>query len=298
MISSKRIFKRARTLTLIVSVFTALLIHMHAFAQSTFKVEVKGEGPAIILIPGLMSDASVFEGLANDLSIRHRVHLLSVRGFANTPVTVDFSLENLMNDIVNYIDTNKLENPHIIGHSMGGLTGFMLASYHEAKIGKVVSIDGLPFIGPIFTRTNATTADMMKPQAHNIKTMFTNMTKQQLKSQTQQGVFIQATSPADQAKVVEMASQSDPSTVGIAMYEVLTSDMREPLTKSNTTILMLGASGGFSEQAQHEQARALYEQQFENVKNAEVVMNTKVRHFMFFDDAQWVSQQVTQFLEK
>ncbi|MFT5278059.1 MAG: N-formylmaleamate deformylase [Glaciecola sp.] len=299
MITRKRIFKKVRTLTLMLSVFTALLLTpMHTVAQNAFKVEVKGEGPSIIFIPGLMSDASVFESLADDLSKRNKVHLMSVKGFGSTPATRHFSLEKLLNDIVHYIDSNKLQNPNIIGHSMGGLTGFMLASYHEDKIGKLVSIDGLPFIGPILTRTNATTADMMRPQAQNIKAMFTNMTKQQLRSQTQQGIYVQATSLANQTRVVEMASQSDPSTVGRAMYDVLTIDMREPLKKSSTTILMLGASGGFTELAQHEQVRALYEQQFENVKNAEVVMNTKTRHFMFFDDAQWVSQQVTQFLDK
>jgi len=283
--------------------FSALLVCSICFGLqasdfASFEAEVKGQKhtQSIILIPGLMSDASVYDTLSTHLSQHFEVHLISVKGFASTPAGEDFSLANLVQDIVSYIDHNKLKQPHIIGHSMGGLTGFILASKHQDKIGKLVSIDGLPFIGPIFTRTNATTVDMMRPQAQNIKNMFANMNKQQLAAQTQQGVFIQATSKEDQAKVVAMASQSDPVTVGNAMFDVITSDMRQPLTHSSTHILMLGASGGFSQQAQHEQVSALYNQQFERVKNAQVVMNTKVRHFMFFDDAKWVYNQINQFL--
>lgn len=287
------------TMKLITGLSLCLLCaHLQASDPSSFKVEVKGQGQSILLIPGLMSDASVYETLASDLSKHYEVHLISIKGFASTPASANFSLANFIQDVVSYIDNNELQRPHIIGHSMGGLSGFMLASYHQDKIGKLVSIDGLPFIGPIFTRTNATTVAMMKPQAQGIKAMFANMTNQQLATQTQQGVFIQATSLKDQAKVVDMAKQSNPVTVGDAMFDVMTTDMREPLTMSDTHILMLGASGGFSQQAQHQQAKALYTGQFENVKNAEVVMNTKVRHFMFFDDANWVSEQINQFLEK
>lgn len=273
---------------------------LHASDQGSFEVEIKGkdQSQALILIPGLMSDASVFNNLAAELSPHYEVHLVSVKGFASTPGGDNFSLTSLVQDLLRYIDSNSLQRPHIVGHSMGGLTGFMLASNYQDKIGKLVSIDGLPFIGPIFTRTNATTVDMMMPQAQNIRAMYANMSKKQVAAQTQQGVSIQATSADDQGKIVDMAKQSNPVTVGSAIFDAITTDMRKPLTHSNTHILMLGASGGFMQEAQHEQVSALYSQQFEKVNNAKVVMNTTVRHFMFFDDLDWVSQQITQFLGK
>ncbi|MEP4891604.1 MAG: alpha/beta hydrolase [Aliiglaciecola sp.] len=283
------------------TIITALLCllccsKLHASEHNTFNVEVKGQGQEIILIPGLMSNASVFDSVVNALLPQYEVHLVSIKGFANTPASGNFSIANLVQDLVSYIDENDLQKPDVIGHSLGGLTGFVLASYHQDKIGKLISIDGLPFIGPIFTRNSSITADMMLAQAKNIKTMYANMTSEQLAAQTQQGVFIQATSSQDQNRIVEMAKQSNPETVGNAMYDVLTTDMRQPLAQSNTNILMLGASGGYSQQAQHKMVSSLYSQQFENVKNATVVMNTTTRHFMFFDDATWVNQQITQFL--
>jgi predicted SnoaL-like aldol condensation-catalyzing enzyme len=137
---------------------------------------------------------------------------------------------------------------------------------------------------------------MMMPQAQNIRAMYANMSSKQLAAQTQQGVFIQATSAKHQAKIVDMAKQSNPVTAGNAIFDAITTDMRKSLTHSNTHILMLGASGGFTQEAQHKQISALYLQQFEKVNNAKVVMNTKVRHFIFLDDLDWVSQQITPFL--
>jgi pimeloyl-ACP methyl ester carboxylesterase len=264
--------------------------------QSTFLVEKTGAGNPLILIPGLMSSGKVYQEIATELSKHYQVHVVSVKGFAGTPQTGSFSLNQFVADIVSYIDLERLNKPSIIGHSMGGLTAFKLASEHADKIGHVISIDGLPFIGPIFTRSNATTADMLKPQATNMKTMFSYMTAQQLANQAQQGVYIQATSQQDQARVVEMARTSDSATVGDALYDVMLTDMRKPLKQTTVPILMLGASGAFTQEAQHAQVKALYNAQFADVPNATVVMNTKVRHFIMFDDFAWLVQQIEQFL--
>jgi N-formylmaleamate deformylase len=268
----------------------------HKTDNYTFLIEVTGTGTPVILIPGLMSNGSVYNELAANLAKQYQLHILSVKGFAGTPPSDNFSLAQLVADIAAYIEFEDLKKADIVGHSMGGLTAFALASKHSNLIGKVISIDGLPFIGPIFTRTNNTTADMLKPQAQNIKTMFANMTQEQMAVQAQQNVFIQATSPADQARVVEMARASDPITVGKAMFDVMQSDLREPLKQTTTPMLMLGASGAFTQAAQHTQAQALYKAQFTDVKMAKVVMNSQVRHFIMFDDPAWLSQQVEQFL--
>jgi pimeloyl-ACP methyl ester carboxylesterase len=264
--------------------------------QGSFVVEVRGSGKPIILIPGLMSDASVYDGLAKRLEGAYELHILAVKGFATTPQDGVFSLEDFVNDIASYIEFKQLDKPHIIGHSMGGLSAFVLAHEHEASIGKVISIDGLPFIGPIFTRSNATSVEMLSAQASNFKTMFANMSAAQLAAQAQQGVFIQASALEDQARIIDMARNSDPKTVANAMYDVMQTDMRLALTEVKTEMLMLGASGAFTDATQHEQVASLYKAQFAKIPSAKVVMNTDVRHFMMFDDLSWLTKQITSFL--
>jgi pimeloyl-ACP methyl ester carboxylesterase len=269
------------------------------FSTFDFKVAERGDSkkPSVILIPGLMSDASVYDNLSIALQANYQVHTLSVRGFAETPPTDEaFSLQALVDDILLYSEYKNLEQPHIIGHSMGGLTAFILAAQHEDKIGKVISIDGLPFIGPIFTGSNQTSVDDLQMQAQMMQSMFERMTSAQLAAQTKMGLHIQATAERDKARVLDMAQRSDAKTVGEAMYSVMTTDMRKALESSNTSILLLGASGAFTTSEQHAATELIYKEQFNAVKNAKVVMNTSSRHFMMFDQADWVSIRVLEFL--
>ncbi|MDT0581829.1 alpha/beta fold hydrolase [Brumicola blandensis] len=253
---------------------------------------------AIIFIPGLMSNPSVYSGIKEQFEEQFDVHLVAIKGFAGTPQDSEFSFEQLLLDLRAYIALKKLDKPHIVGHSMGGLIGLSMAAEHEELIGKVVSIDGLPFIGPIFTRSNDTVVDHMEPQAQAMKAMFQAMQPEQLAAQTKRGIFIQAKSADDQAHIVEMAKKSDPITAGTALYEVMLKDVRKPLQTSKTRMLLLGASGAFTQDAQHQSVQDLYEQQFENVKNATVIMNTQARHFIMFDQPAWLVTQISSFLEE
>jgi pimeloyl-ACP methyl ester carboxylesterase len=253
---------------------------------------------AIIFIPGLMSNPSVYAGIKEQFEEQFDVHLVAIKGFAGTPQDSEFSFEQLLLDLRAYIALKKLDKPHIVGHSMGGLIGLSMAAEYEELIGKVVSIDGLPFIGPIFTRSNDTVASHLEPQAQAMKAMFQAMQPEQLAAQTKRGIFIQAKSADDQAHIVEMAKNSDPITAGIALYEVMLKDVRKPLQTSETRMLLLGASGAFTQDAQHQSVQDLYEQQFENVKNATVIMNTQARHFIMFDQPEWLVTQISSFLEE
>lgn len=116
------------------------------FRPTRFSVEVRGRGPDVLLIPGLMSGRHVW-----DASVRatpgYRYHLLQVSGFAGEPVRGNASgriLAPLAEEISRYIETNGLNRPAIVGHSMGGTLGMMLASRYPARVGKLMVIDMLP----------------------------------------------------------------------------------------------------------------------------------------------------------
>jgi len=266
--------------------------------QALFLVKVSGKGTPLILIPGLMSNGSVFDELAAALAVHYQVHVISVKGFAGTPKGEKFSLQQFCDDLATYIESAKLEKPSLVGHSMGGLTALKLACEHENLINKVISIDGVPFIGPIFTHNNAITVDLLKAQAQQLRMLFSTMHGEQLAMQSQQSIFIQASSLQDQARIVEMARTSDPTTAGNAMFDLLQTDLRPALSETNTPILMLGASGAFMQSSHHKQIATLYKAQFEHVKNARVTMHPKARHFMMFDDLEWLTLQIEGFLEE
>ena len=90
--------------------------------------------PDVVLIPGLSSPRAVWDATAERLKARYRLHRVQIRGFgddaginAEGPV-----LEPMMQEVADYIDDCITDAgrpaPAVIGHSMGGLTGLMVAA--------------------------------------------------------------------------------------------------------------------------------------------------------------------------
>ncbi|MBU3005027.1 alpha/beta fold hydrolase [Paraglaciecola arctica] len=265
-------------------------------SNKQFVAKVTGAGKPVILIPGLMSDGSVWQDLANALSTTYQVHIINLAGFASTPANDKPSLTQVKQQLLDYVDTHKLHKPAVIGHSLGGFMSFWLASSANTQIGPIISVDGLPFIGPVFTRTNATTVADLAGQAQQIKAMYGNMSQQQLIQQSRYGLSIQASSDEAKAKVMDMVKISDPKTVGEAIYTLMSQDLRQEIAKITSPVLLLGASGGFSTDDQHAAMQTLYAQQLQMLPKAQLVMNTRSRHFIMYDDPQWLEEQVTTFL--
>ncbi|WP_133468034.1 alpha/beta fold hydrolase [Paraglaciecola marina] len=300
--------KKTRFLTRFVTVFIAtvvfqIAVNYKAFAtkqaapHNQFRVEVSGAGRPIILIPGLMSDSRVWEQLAGTLSASYELHMINVAGFAATPAVTEPSITELKAQLLAYIHQRKLHKPIIIGHSLGGFMALWLASSAPKEIGPVISVDGLPFIGPIFTRSNDTTVQSLAAQAKQIKQMYSNMSQQQLIEQSRYSLPVQASTDAAKAKVMAMIETSDPTTAGHAIHSLMSHDLRQDIAKISSPVLLLGASGGFDSDSQQTMVDALYKQQLSSLPHAKLVMNTKARHFIMFDDPSWFEHQVLNFLE-
>lgn len=269
---------------------------------ASFSAEVIGKGRPVILIPGLMSSPSVWQSTVDALKADHQLHLIHIAGFAGKAVRTGMQpdsslLSAVQQELLAYIAAKKLQRPVVIGHSLGGFLAFALASTAPDKIGPLVSVDGLPYLAPVFTRNPATTAAQMRTQAMQIKAQYSGMTAAQLSQTTAQGLFIQATSPAAQQQVLAMAGQSDPTTVGQAMAELLTTDLRGQVANIKQPVLLLGASGALPPQAQAD-VKALYQQQLEKLPAAQLDINTKARHFIMLDDPAWLNQKIRSFLQE
>lgn len=275
-----------------------LLGSSSATAMNSFVSQVSGTGQPIILIPGLMSNGTVWDEISQQLSKSSQVHVISIAGFAGTPAIKNQSLASVKTDLINYIEKHQLNKPVVIGHSLGGFMALWLASSHPETIGNVISVDGLPFIGPIFTRSNSSTVESLASQADMIQGMYHKMSQQQLAAQTKQGIYIQATSAENQARIVQMAAQSDPVTVGNAIHELLSTDIRKDMAMINSKSLLIGASGAFTTKEQHQSVKSLYHEQISNAANVELIMNTNDRHFIMLDNPNWLISQIQSFLSE
>src|SRR5215831_19575824 len=124
------------------SIFTKLLPGIVALACSTaiaepvsdrITVTVRGQGIDVVLIPGLASSSAVWDATATRFEGRCRLHIVQVAGFAGSLPRANAQgpvVQPTVDAIDAYITTNKLKKPNVIGHSLGGLMGIMLAVQH------------------------------------------------------------------------------------------------------------------------------------------------------------------------
>ena len=114
-----------------------------------------GPGPDVILIPGLASSREVWRPMADRLKATHRVHLVQLAGFAGEPWSHGdgaFVAAGGRGTGPLYREAG-LERPAVIGHSMGGLSGLMLAQPHPELVGRLMIVDTLPFYSAMFGPT-------------------------------------------------------------------------------------------------------------------------------------------------
>ena len=268
-------------------------------ATTHFQVRVEGQGKAIILIPGLMSDQRVWQQLAKALKPHYQLHFISLAGFAGTPALAKpIQLTQVNIELASYIQHQQLKQPIIIGHSMGAFLAFQLASSYPRLTGKIIAVDGLPYLAPVFSRDSSTTVAQMTPQAKMLQQYYQQMTSAQLAESAKQGMAIQVSKEEDAAIISEMARQSDPATVGAVIAELLTTDLRSEVHKIQQPVLLLGAGGALASDSMRPAVQALYQQQINTIPQAKLDFNWQARHFIMWDQPDWLLAQITDFIKE
>lgn len=288
----------AISLSIVIGVMSANFSAQAQTPHDSFTVEVIGSGKPVLMIPGLMSDASVWRPTAETLADNYQLHLISLAGFAGTPAVDGELLPKVKQQLLQYIDQQQLQRPAVVGHSLGAFMAFYLASSNPEKIGTVVAVDGLPYLAPVFSGNNNVTVEQVKPQADYFRQQYRNMTAGQLAAMAAQGIERQAISTQHQQQVIAMAKASDAGVVGQALYELLTTDLRRDVGKITSKVVLLGASGALPDDTARDNARQLYQQQVANIAKATVHFNPTARHFIMLDDPKWLTAQILTALQE
>lgn len=203
-------------------------------------VTVTGKGPDVVLIPGLASSGAVWDAAVKQLATSHRVHVVQVAGFAGAPVGGNADgpvVEPLVEAVDAYIKSAKLKSPAVVGHSMGGFTGLLLARRHPESIGRLMIVDSLPFFSVLFSP--AATVESVKPQAAAMRDGTIAMSPEAFASQQAMTMPRFVKSPEGLKLALDWSKTSSQSVVARAMYDLLTTDARGELAaiKTPTTLL-------------------------------------------------------------
>lgn len=299
-----------RTSALLVAILAATGVfggdHAHAAPQTPVAVSpaaermtvtVVGQGPDVILIPGLASSGAVWDGTVKQLSATHRIHVVQVAGFAGAPVAGNAEgavVGPLVEAIDGYIKANGLKSPAVIGHSLGGFTGLLLAERHPESIGRLMIVDSLPFFSLLFSP--AATPDMVRPQALQMRDAMAAMSAEAFASQQAMGAPRFVKSAEGQKQVIAWGGASSPSVVGRAMYDLLVTDARGDLAKvkAPTTLLYAYDAGTGMPAAA---ADKLFVDAYAGLPGLTARRIDDARHFIMLDQPQAFAQAVANFLQ-
>ncbi|HCK85294.1 MAG TPA: alpha/beta hydrolase [Hyphomonadaceae bacterium] len=266
-----------------------------AYAPSRFSVEVAGQGPDVILIPGLASSRDVWDAALVQLSATHRVHVLQLAGFAGEPTGVVSDGEVVhpfVHDLHRYIEANRIVRPVVIGHSLGGLSALMLARHHPESVGRVMVVDALPFFS-LLIDASATEESMARQAAAARDAMLAMSPEQFAAGQTvtmNRLVRTQALRPA----VVGWSLASDRSVMARAMYEVMTTDLRGDLASIQTPVTIVYA---YDPAMGPEPAiTGLYTNLYAPLPNHHLVRIDQSYHFIPLDQPEAFAAAVDEFL--
>ena len=106
-----------------------------------------GDGPPILALHGLTSTHHTWGKLASDLSARNVIAPdLRGRG-ASMQMGAPYGLPNHARDIVALVDEMGLRDIVLVGHSMGAFLAPMVAARMQARVARMVLLDGGPPVG-------------------------------------------------------------------------------------------------------------------------------------------------------
>ena len=289
-------FVSRRTAVLAALLAPAMAATAGANDQETdlFGAEVQGRGPDVLLIPGLASSPRVWASLAGQLSARHRVHLIDIAGFAGrAPAPAALPLAaRLAQTLAAYIERNGLKNPAVVGHSLGGEVGLMLAARHPAAVGRLVVVDALPFYSLLFSPL--ATVESATPGAQAFRDAWLKATPEQLAAMQEASAARLTTSAESRAAVSAWGRDSDRKTVAAAAYELATTDLRPELPRIQAaTTVVYAHHPSYGPAAQVD---ALFSSAYQGLADARLVRVDNSLHFVMLDQPKVFNEAVAQAL--
>lgn len=266
--------------------------------KSSLSVEIKGNGPALIFIPGLNSGKETFRATCDHFQKRYQCHLLQLPGFAGHPAKPGLQQDFLIamrEEILAYINTHKLHKVTLVGHSLGGTLSLMLALQAPELVDKLVIVDALPFYPAI--HNPALTAELMRPQAEQMRTMMNNQNNTDYEKNAAANMQGMSNNPARLPLLIEWSKRSDRTTTTQAMVELMTTDLRAAIATIKKPTLVLGAWAAYKAYGSTQKSTAeIFQLQYAALKNIDIRMSDSGYHFLTWDDGDWVNDQISEFL--
>jgi pimeloyl-ACP methyl ester carboxylesterase len=271
-------------------------------APTRFSVVIEGIAPGnghdVILVPGLSGSREIYAAEAKLLTASHRLHLIQVAGFAGDPAGPNATgpiLAPIVEQLHQYIVTNKLQPVPVIGHSLGGLLALMLAQAHPEDVSKLLIVDSLPFYALAFAPE--ATVDNVKPQAATMRDQMLAAPPDVFANIANQTASFLVINPEARKLVAANSIASDRTVMTNAMYEDLITDLRPQLAGIKTPTTLLYPFDAAAVGSDSSKIDTIYTSAYSTMPNLKIHRIDDSRHFIMYDQPAAFDKAVQAFLK-
>ncbi|MCG0284236.1 alpha/beta hydrolase [Streptomyces sp. PSAA01] len=106
-----------------------------------YQVSGPPDAPPLVLLHALGEDATDWDVVAPVLARSRRVYALDLRGHGRSDWPGDYSLELMRADVLAVLDELALGQVELVGHSMGGIVAYLIASDQPRRVARLVLED-------------------------------------------------------------------------------------------------------------------------------------------------------------
>lgn len=289
----KRLFRPG---PILLAIWLLLAGRAAAFESDYLSVKAEGSGPDLILIPGFACSPEVWSGFAKDIGPGFRLHFVSISGFTGSAAPKaepDSYLTTIRDEIARYIDTEKLNKPSLMGHSMGGLISLLVASKAGPKVSKVIVVDSLPFFSLIFNP--AATAEMVLPQAKAMEKQIAELDDEGFERQAKSSASILTKSDEKKNLILSWSKASDRKLYARYFRELVAYDARPELKTITCPVTVLQAYDE-AMRIPEAQVKQLYASAYADLKTVTIKPIPGSFHFIMWDQPKGFNEAVKEAL--
>ncbi len=107
-----------------------------------------GEGPVLLLLHGSGPGVTGWANFENNLPVfakYYRTFILDLPGYGKSAPVEGIPMQVCADAIIRFLDGLKIDKAHILGNSLGGMVGSMVAAQNPARVDKFVTIGGIGY---------------------------------------------------------------------------------------------------------------------------------------------------------
>lgn len=261
---------------------------------SRLVVSQTGNGPDVVLLPGLGCPAEVYSSLLAVLAPGHRCHVLQIPGFAGRGTAANDAAIDWATEVKHYLEDWRLSSVTLIGHSFGGWLALQIAAQNPA-VERLVVIDAAPFAAGIFQDVSPEQAAL---QAAQLPGFFAGMSDEQYRAFEAQRLALMVADPANHKQVLEWLCATPRPLLVALSASMAGSDLRPLLPGIEAPTLVLGSWTmgrlfGLDRAGMEKRLQG----QYNALQGCAIHMAERAGHFIMLDEPDWLENEVRAFLE-